>query len=250
MGDEEEEEAAAEFERHWRGEFPGEAAPALRLGSVPAMEEELGRCRQTLQRLQRALAEEKFKVIYLEAALARHADGELPPLPAPSSPSAFKARKPVAGPRLGERFVPTPQDSGGFRLLPRGDAPARRPPPPPRRWRRHRDRDLPDGCSSPEPPTRSRPERHPCPDPERELPGCSSDPERGGGGGTGGSSDWSCNSSDHEDASSAGRSRGAGRSPKMLKKELRQIVGLCLLKPTSSLRYTAVIHGGAIDIAV
>ncbi|XP_037056506.1 active breakpoint cluster region-related protein isoform X1 [Peromyscus leucopus] len=59
-----------EFERHWQAEFPGEEAPVMRLESVPDMERELERCKLNLKRLQQVLAEEKFKVWYLQAALA------------------------------------------------------------------------------------------------------------------------------------------------------------------------------------
>ncbi|NXX50613.1 BCR protein, partial [Tricholaema leucomelas] len=65
------EAARADFARHWQAEFPGEPAPRMELGSVRAMERELERCRRHLRHLQRALAEERFKVGYLEAALAR-----------------------------------------------------------------------------------------------------------------------------------------------------------------------------------
>ncbi|NXD64959.1 BCR protein, partial [Eolophus roseicapillus] len=65
------EAAREDFARHWQAEFPGEPAPRMELGSVRAMERELERCRRHLRRLQRALAEERFKVGYLEAALAR-----------------------------------------------------------------------------------------------------------------------------------------------------------------------------------
>ncbi|XP_051013950.1 active breakpoint cluster region-related protein isoform X2 [Acomys russatus] len=59
-----------EFERHWQAEFPGEEAPVMRLESVPDMERELERCKLNLKRLQQVLAEEKFKVWYLQGALA------------------------------------------------------------------------------------------------------------------------------------------------------------------------------------
>ncbi|XP_050784966.1 breakpoint cluster region protein-like isoform X2 [Gopherus flavomarginatus] len=68
----------AEFERHWQAEFPGEPAPRMQLGSVRDMQLELERCRGNLRQLQQALAEEKFKVLYLETALARE-----PPAPSP-----------------------------------------------------------------------------------------------------------------------------------------------------------------------
>ncbi|XP_023575808.1 active breakpoint cluster region-related protein isoform X1 [Octodon degus] len=59
-----------EFERHWQAEFPGEQAPVMRLESVLDMERELECCKLNLKRLQQVLAEEKFKVSYLETALA------------------------------------------------------------------------------------------------------------------------------------------------------------------------------------
>ncbi|KAF5911673.1 hypothetical protein HPG69_015650 [Diceros bicornis minor] len=59
-----------DFERHWQAEFPGEEAPIMRLDSVLDMERELERCKLNLKRLQQVLAEEKFKVSYLQAALA------------------------------------------------------------------------------------------------------------------------------------------------------------------------------------
>ncbi|XP_029768393.1 basic proline-rich protein-like [Terrapene carolina triunguis] len=68
----------AEFQRHWQAEFPGEPAPRMQLGSVRDMELELERSRGNLRQLQQALAEEKFKVLYLETALARE-----PPAPSP-----------------------------------------------------------------------------------------------------------------------------------------------------------------------
>lgn len=77
------EAARADFARHWQAQFPGEPAPRMELGSVRAMERELERCRRHLRRLQRALAEERFKVGYLEAALAR---APPPPPPPPAAP--------------------------------------------------------------------------------------------------------------------------------------------------------------------
>ncbi|XP_013007543.2 active breakpoint cluster region-related protein isoform X1 [Cavia porcellus] len=59
-----------EFVRHWQAEFPGEQAPVMRLESVPDMERELECSKLKLKRLQQVLAEEKFKVLYLETALA------------------------------------------------------------------------------------------------------------------------------------------------------------------------------------
>lgn len=59
-----------DFERHWQAEFPGQEAPAMRLDSVLDMERELESCKVNLRRLQQVLAEEKFKVSYLQSALA------------------------------------------------------------------------------------------------------------------------------------------------------------------------------------
>ncbi|XP_059990476.1 active breakpoint cluster region-related protein isoform X1 [Lagenorhynchus albirostris] len=60
-----------DFERHWQAEFPGEEAPVMRLDSVPDMERELERSKLNLKWLQQVLAEEKFKVGYLQAALEK-----------------------------------------------------------------------------------------------------------------------------------------------------------------------------------
>ncbi|CAM4649135.1 unnamed protein product [Lepidochelys olivacea] len=83
----------AEFARHWQAEFPGEPAPRMQLGSVRDMELELERCRGNLRLLQQALAEEKFKVIYLEAALARE-----PPAPSPKGQAQEPAPLPDMAP--------------------------------------------------------------------------------------------------------------------------------------------------------
>ncbi|XP_022451489.1 breakpoint cluster region protein-like [Delphinapterus leucas] len=60
-----------DFERHWQAEFPGEEAPVMRLDSVLDMERELERSKLNLKWLQQVLAEEKFKVGYLQAALEK-----------------------------------------------------------------------------------------------------------------------------------------------------------------------------------
>lgn len=60
-----------DFERHWQAEFPGEDVPVMRLESVLDMERELERSRLNLKWLQQVLAEEKFKVVYLQAALEK-----------------------------------------------------------------------------------------------------------------------------------------------------------------------------------
>ncbi|XP_059829736.1 active breakpoint cluster region-related protein isoform X1 [Hypanus sabinus] len=61
----------AEFEEHWRREFPGSEVPQMELNSVAELEAELERCRERLRVGQERLAREKFKVIYLETALGR-----------------------------------------------------------------------------------------------------------------------------------------------------------------------------------
>ncbi|KAB1265686.1 Breakpoint cluster region protein [Camelus dromedarius] len=60
-----------DFERHWQAEFPGEEAPVMHLDSVLDMERELERSKLKLKYLQQVLAEEKFKVVYLQAALEK-----------------------------------------------------------------------------------------------------------------------------------------------------------------------------------
>nr|XP_019835938.1 PREDICTED: breakpoint cluster region protein-like [Bos indicus] len=60
-----------DFERHWRAEFPGEEVPVMQLDSVLDMERELERSKLKLKWLQQVLAEEKFKAVYLQAALEK-----------------------------------------------------------------------------------------------------------------------------------------------------------------------------------
>lgn len=193
--------AAEAFERHWRAEFPGEAPPPpppLRLASVPALEAELGRCRRRLQQLERRLAEERFRVGYLEAALAARRPGETDTETERGATAAATTTTADGAPGIAVPAGARPR--GKFRLLPRraGEPPLGRPSPPPRRCRRNwqQQQDLPDeGRTSP---------------PRRPLG--PHDPPRGGGGG-GDSSDWSGNSSDREDASSAGRTPGPQGAP-------------------------------------
>uniref|UniRef100_A0A9J7WWG0 Active breakpoint cluster region-related protein n=3 Tax=Cyprinus carpio TaxID=7962 RepID=A0A9J7WWG0_CYPCA len=61
----------AEFEKHWRNEFPDGEAPAMNLSSVEDIEAELMKCKANLKVLQQALTEEKFKVIYLQTTIAQ-----------------------------------------------------------------------------------------------------------------------------------------------------------------------------------
>ncbi|XP_056140739.1 active breakpoint cluster region-related protein isoform X1 [Lampris incognitus] len=64
-----------EFEKHWRNEFPDGAVPRMDFGSVDDVEAELEKCKAKLRRLQQALAEEKFKVVYLQTTVARQRRG-------------------------------------------------------------------------------------------------------------------------------------------------------------------------------
>lgn len=59
-----------EFAKHWRNEFPDGKVPHMDLNSVDDIESELETSKTNLKRLQKALAEEKFKVIYLQTTMA------------------------------------------------------------------------------------------------------------------------------------------------------------------------------------
>ncbi|XP_016311265.1 active breakpoint cluster region-related protein isoform X1 [Sinocyclocheilus anshuiensis] len=61
----------AEFEKHWRNEFPDGEAPVMNLSSVEDIGAELEKCKANLKVLQQALSEEKFKVIYLQTTIAQ-----------------------------------------------------------------------------------------------------------------------------------------------------------------------------------
>uniref|UniRef100_A0A8C4ZG52 Active breakpoint cluster region-related protein n=1 Tax=Gadus morhua TaxID=8049 RepID=A0A8C4ZG52_GADMO len=60
-----------EFEKHWRNEFPDGDVPRMDLISLEDVETELENCKANLKKLQSALSEEKFKVIYLQTTIAR-----------------------------------------------------------------------------------------------------------------------------------------------------------------------------------
>uniref|UniRef100_A0A3Q1HU01 ABR activator of RhoGEF and GTPase n=1 Tax=Anabas testudineus TaxID=64144 RepID=A0A3Q1HU01_ANATE len=60
-----------EFAKHWRNEFPDGEVPQMDLKSVEDIESELETCKANLKRLQKSLAQEKFKVIYLQTTVAR-----------------------------------------------------------------------------------------------------------------------------------------------------------------------------------
>lgn len=61
----------AEFEKHWRNEFPDSEAPVMNLRSVEDIEAELEKCKANLKGLQLAISEEKFKVIYLQTTISQ-----------------------------------------------------------------------------------------------------------------------------------------------------------------------------------
>lgn len=60
-----------EFVKHWRNEFPDGEVPRMDLHSVEDIESELEACKANLKKLQQALKEEKFKVIYLQTTVVR-----------------------------------------------------------------------------------------------------------------------------------------------------------------------------------
>ncbi|XP_033833756.1 active breakpoint cluster region-related protein isoform X1 [Periophthalmus magnuspinnatus] len=65
-----------EFAKHWKNEFPDGEVPLMDLKSVDDIESELESCKANLKRLQKALAEEKFKMIYLQTTMARQKRGD------------------------------------------------------------------------------------------------------------------------------------------------------------------------------
>ncbi|KAG7516984.1 active breakpoint cluster region-related protein isoform X1 [Solea senegalensis] len=60
-----------EFAKHWRNEFPDGEVPHMEFNSVEDIESELEASKSNLKRLQKSLAEEKFKVIYLQTTMAQ-----------------------------------------------------------------------------------------------------------------------------------------------------------------------------------
>lgn len=65
-----------EFAKHWKNEFPDGEVPQMDLKSVEDIESELESCKANLKSLQKALAEEKFKMIYLQTTMARQKRGD------------------------------------------------------------------------------------------------------------------------------------------------------------------------------
>ncbi|XP_077597539.1 active breakpoint cluster region-related protein isoform X1 [Stigmatopora nigra] len=60
-----------EFAKHWRNEFPDGKVPQMNLNSIEDIESQLEASKVNLKLLQKALSEEKFKVIYLQTTMAR-----------------------------------------------------------------------------------------------------------------------------------------------------------------------------------
>lgn len=58
-----------EFEKHWKKEFPVGEVPLMNLSSAEDVEAKLEKCKANVKRLQQALSEEKFKVIYLQTTV-------------------------------------------------------------------------------------------------------------------------------------------------------------------------------------
>uniref|UniRef100_A0A672HIU9 ABR activator of RhoGEF and GTPase n=1 Tax=Salarias fasciatus TaxID=181472 RepID=A0A672HIU9_SALFA len=91
-----------EFAKHWRNEFPDGEVPQMDLNSVEDIESELEASKANLKRLQKALAEEKFKVIYLQTTMTRQKRTRAHPRP------ASEAQLPERGPRPGPSPGPGP----------------------------------------------------------------------------------------------------------------------------------------------
>lgn len=113
-----------EFAKHWRNEFPGGDVPQMNLKSAADIESELEACKGKLKRLQRALAEEKFKVIYLQTAMARRQRGDPERLAAKdenfnaphATPSAAEVRKAQRPDEGRDRHRTTGPDPAGAKL--------------------------------------------------------------------------------------------------------------------------------------
>ena len=110
-----------EFAKHWRNEFPDGEVPRMDLNSVEDIESELETCKANLKRLQKALAEEKFKVIYLQTTMARQKKTDAERFEGKDEnfnaktfgfPKTGDVRKPLRRDDEGERT----KDSGGVKL--------------------------------------------------------------------------------------------------------------------------------------
>lgn len=99
-----------EFAKHWRSEFPDGDVPRMDLNSVEDIESELEKCKSNMKRLQKALAEEKFKVIYLETTVTRRKRSE------PEKPGAEEENlnAPLVSSQTGDIIrKPLRRDDGG-----------------------------------------------------------------------------------------------------------------------------------------
>uniref|UniRef100_A0A674N5J8 ABR activator of RhoGEF and GTPase n=1 Tax=Takifugu rubripes TaxID=31033 RepID=A0A674N5J8_TAKRU len=113
-----------EFAKHWRNEFPDGEVPQMNLKSVADIESELESCKRKLKRLQKALAEEKFKVIYLQTAMARRQRSEPQRLGAkdenfnadPATSISVNFRKPQRLDEGWDRHRTMVSDPGGVKL--------------------------------------------------------------------------------------------------------------------------------------
>ncbi|KAK7915868.1 hypothetical protein WMY93_011629 [Mugilogobius chulae] len=76
-----------EFAKHWKNEFPDCEVPLMDLNSVDDIECELESCKANLKRLQKALAEEKFKMIYLQTTISRQRRDDPERVDEPDRPS-------------------------------------------------------------------------------------------------------------------------------------------------------------------
>uniref|UniRef100_A0A8C7YSH6 ABR activator of RhoGEF and GTPase n=1 Tax=Oryzias sinensis TaxID=183150 RepID=A0A8C7YSH6_9TELE len=95
-----------EFAKHWRNEFPDGEVPRMELHSVEDIESELETCKANLKKLQQALKEEKFKVIYLQTTVVR----------LKKSLPERNVRKPPRQDEVSSGKGTKESDSGGFKL--------------------------------------------------------------------------------------------------------------------------------------
>ncbi|XP_028276687.1 active breakpoint cluster region-related protein isoform X1 [Parambassis ranga] len=109
-----------EFAKHWRNEFPDGEVPKMDLNSVDDIELELESCKANLKKLQKALAEEKFKVIYLQTTMARQKRHDPERLAGKNENFAFSKtgniKKPLRRDDEGGGERTKVSDSGGVKL--------------------------------------------------------------------------------------------------------------------------------------
>uniref|UniRef100_A0A8C7YPP8 ABR activator of RhoGEF and GTPase n=1 Tax=Oryzias sinensis TaxID=183150 RepID=A0A8C7YPP8_9TELE len=107
------------FAKHWRNEFPDGEVPRMELHSVEDIESELETCKANLKKLQQALKEEKFKVIYLQTTVVR-LKKSLPErvggAGACAQTKTENVRKPPRQDEVSSGKGTKESDSGGFKL--------------------------------------------------------------------------------------------------------------------------------------